>query len=72
MEWPKLFADGLRAAGETEFATLPRAGWIGTWKHAASLWTGDIGSTMPVLAVAVKTMLSAQVRTLITSDTDHY
>ena len=28
--------------------TLPRAGWIGTWKYGGSLWTGDIGSTFPI------------------------
>jgi alpha-D-xyloside xylohydrolase len=43
-----------------QVVTLPRAGWIGTWKWGASLWTGDIGSTLPILADAVKTILSAQ------------
>lgn len=59
--WPKVFHDGLKSEGESDVILLPRAGWIGTWKYGASLWTGDIGSTMPILATSVKTVLSAQI-----------
>jgi alpha-D-xyloside xylohydrolase len=69
--WPKLFRDGLEHAlgigdGQQkkvkglDGVLLPRAGWIGTWKHGASLWNGDIGSTLPILATSLKTILSAQ------------
>ena len=51
----------LVSSGETEIMLLPRAGWTRTWKYGASLWTGDIGSTMPVLPASVKTLISAQI-----------
>jgi alpha-glucosidase (family GH31 glycosyl hydrolase) len=35
--------------GEEDIVMLPRAGWVGTWRHGAVLWSGDIGSTMEVL-----------------------
>jgi len=60
VQWPKVFHDGLVSEGESEVVTLPRAGWIGTWKYGGSLWTGDIGSTFPILATQIKTILSAQ------------
>ena len=52
MLWPKVFYDGLRSEGEKEGTVmmLPRAGWVGTWKWGGALWTGDIGSTFPILA----------------------
>lgn len=68
--WPKLFRDGLQQASARASASssrqvlngvlLPRAGWIGSWKFGASLWNGDIGSTFPILATSLKTILSAQ------------
>eukprot|EP01050_Picozoa_sp_SAG11_P011092 SAG11_NODE_1151_length_5668_cov_6.748070_2_plen_824_part_00 len=60
VHWPKLFHDGIASAGDTPGMLLPRAGWIGSWKYGASLWNGDIGSTLPILANSIKTMLSAQ------------
>eukprot|EP01047_Picozoa_sp_COSAG01_P035584 COSAG01_NODE_2741_length_7157_cov_10.590677_2_plen_460_part_00 len=39
---------------------LPRAGWVGTWRHGAVLWSGDIGSTMPVLKSQINIGISAQ------------
>ena len=61
VEWPKLFHDGLASTGDTDTGMLlPRAGWIGTWKYGASLWNGDIGSTLPILATSLKSMISAQ------------
>lgn len=61
VQWPKLFQDGLAKSGDNETGMLlPRAGWIGQWKHGTSLWNGDIGSTFGVLATSLKTMISAQ------------
>ena len=39
---------------------LPRAGWVGTWRHGAVLWSGDIGSTMTVLKSQINIGISAQ------------
>lgn len=39
---------------------LPRAGWVGTWRHGAVLWSGDIGTTLDVLKGQVNIGLSAQ------------
>ena len=58
--WTQMFYDGLRNHSETDFALLPRAGWVGTWRHGAALWSGDIGGTMEVLKSQVNIGLSAQ------------
>jgi hypothetical protein len=58
--WTQTFYDGLRSHGETDIVMLPRAGWVGTWRHGAVLWSGDIGSTMEVLKGQVNIGLSAQ------------
>jgi alpha-D-xyloside xylohydrolase len=58
--WSQTFYDGLRSHGETDIMMLPRAGWVGTWRHGAVLWSGDIGSTMPVLKSQLNIGLSAQ------------
>ena len=58
--WTQAFYDGLTAHNETDIVMLPRAGWVGTWRHGAVLWSGDIGSTMPVLRSQVNIGLSAQ------------
>jgi alpha-D-xyloside xylohydrolase len=55
-----VFHDGLRDAGETDIVMLPRAGWVGTWRWGAALWSGDIGTTMEVLKSQVNIGLSAQ------------
>ena len=39
---------------------LSRAGWVGTWRHGAALWSGDIGSTMAVLKSQTNFGISAQ------------
>ena len=58
--WTQVFYDGLQGHGETDIVMLPRAGWVGTWRHGAVLWSGDIGSTMPVLKSQVNIGVSAQ------------
>jgi alpha-D-xyloside xylohydrolase len=37
--------DGLRGEGETEIVTLGRAGFAGSQRYGAAIWSGDIGST---------------------------
>lgn len=58
--WTQVFYDGLRSHNETDIVMLPRAGWVGTWRHGAVLWSGDIGSTMPVLKSQINIGVSAQ------------
>ena len=49
--WTQTFIDGLQEHGEKDIVMLPRAGWVGTWRHGGVLWSGDIGSTMATLKV---------------------
>lgn len=58
--WTQVFYDGLQGHGESDIVMLPRAGWVGTWRHGAVLWSGDIGSTMEVLRSQVNIGISAQ------------
>lgn len=58
--WTQTFYDGLISHGETDIVMLPRAGWVGTWRHGGVLWSGDIGTTMEVLKGQVNIGLSAQ------------
>ena len=58
--WTQAFFDGLQGHKETDIVMLPRAGWVGTWRHGAVLWSGDIGSTMEVLKSQVNIGISAQ------------
>ena len=58
--WTQAFFDGLQGHGEEDIVMLPRAGWVGTWRHGAVLWSGDIGSTMEVLKSQINIGVSAQ------------
>lgn len=58
--WSQAFYDGLRSHGETDIIMLPRAGWVGTWRHGGVLWSGDIGTNMEVLKGQINIGLSAQ------------
>ena len=58
--WTQAFFDGLQEAGEQDAMILSRAGWVGTWRHGAALWSGDIGSTMAVLKSQINIGISAQ------------
>ena len=58
--WTQAFFDGLQSHGEEDIVMLPRAGWVGTWRHGAVLWSGDIGSTMEVLKSQINIGISAQ------------
>lgn len=59
--WTQVFYDGLRQHNETDIVMLSRASWIGTWRHGAVLWSGDIGSTLEVLKSQVNIGISAQI-----------
>ena len=59
--WTQVFYDGLKSHGEEDIVMLPRAGWVATWRHGAVLWSGDIGSTMPVLKSQMNIGISAQI-----------
>ena len=63
--WTQVFYDGLRQHNETDIVMLSRASWIGTWRHGAVLWSGDIGSTLEVLKSQVNIGISAQILSLI-------
>eukprot|EP00463_Aulacantha_scolymantha_P003726 TRINITY_DN461_c0_g1_i2.p1 TRINITY_DN461_c0_g1~~TRINITY_DN461_c0_g1_i2.p1 ORF type:complete len:433 (-),score=81.46 TRINITY_DN461_c0_g1_i2:20-1318(-) len=58
--WSQAFHDGLSQSGEKDIIMLPRAGWTGSWRYGAALWSGDIGSTLPVMADQLPTGISAQ------------
>jgi len=58
--WAQTFHDGLIKSGEKDVIMLPRAGWTGSWRYGAALWSGDIGSTLPVMADQLPTGISAQ------------
>jgi len=40
----RVFADGFATRGITpdEYFILPRSAWVGSWRHSAALWSGDI------------------------------
>ncbi|HVM62647.1 MAG TPA: TIM-barrel domain-containing protein [Verrucomicrobiae bacterium] len=52
------FCDGLRSAGETEIVTLGRAGFAGSQRYGAALWSGDIDSTWEDLRQQVRAGLN--------------
>ena len=58
--WTQVFFDGLEAHGESDIVMLSRAGWAGTWRHGAALWSGDINSTMETLKSQINIGISAQ------------
>jgi len=57
--WTQMVKEGLESRGEKDIIMLPRAGWVGTWKNGAVLWSGDIAPTMQVMADQIPTGLSA-------------
>lgn len=56
--YAKLFYDGLKKEGEEEILSLTRAGWIGSQRVGALVWSGDIPSTFESLRMSVKTGLN--------------
>jgi alpha-D-xyloside xylohydrolase len=57
--WTQAFADGMAALGKAPLL-LARAGYAGTWRHGAALWSGDIGCSWSVLQSQLRLGLSAQ------------
>jgi alpha-D-xyloside xylohydrolase len=57
--WTEAFAQGLRALGAPP-VLLARAGYAGSWRNGAALWSGDIQCSFEVLQAQVRTGLSAQ------------
>lgn len=56
--YSKMFYEGLKEAGEEDIILLTRAGYPGSQKFGALLWSGDIESTFENLTASVKTGLS--------------
>ncbi len=54
----RVFADGFATQGITtdEYFILPRSAWVGSWRHSAALWSGDIISTFDELALQIKVL----------------
>ena len=56
-----MFEDGLKKKnGEQAAVMLPRAGYAGSWRTGAGLWSGDIWCTFKVLRSQFRTGLSAR------------
>lgn len=55
------FAEGFATKGITpdDYFILPRHAWVGSWRHSAALWSGDIVSTFDELALQVKALQGA-------------
>lgn len=56
--YAKMFYEGLQDAGENDIITLARAGYMGSQRYGALLWSGDVPSTFEALDKSVKTGLA--------------
>jgi alpha-D-xyloside xylohydrolase len=54
----KAFFDGMKSAGEKEIITLGRAGFAGSQRFGAAIWSGDIHSTWEDLQQQVRAGLN--------------
>jgi alpha-D-xyloside xylohydrolase len=52
------FFEGMRGEGEEEIVTLGRAGWAGSQRFGAAIWSGDIHSTWEDLRQQVRAGLN--------------
>jgi alpha-D-xyloside xylohydrolase len=52
------FYEGMKAAGETEIVSLGRAGFLGSQRFGAAIWSGDIHSTWDDLRQQVRAGLN--------------
>ena len=52
------FYEGMKSAGETEIITLGRAGFAGSQRYGAAIWSGDIHSTWEDLQQQVRAGLN--------------
>ena len=59
--WTQMFQDGLmKKNNESASVMLPRAGYAGSWRTGAGIWSGDIWCTFDVLQSQFRAGLSAQ------------
>lgn len=56
--YEKMFYDGLKDAGESEIITLARAGYLGSQRYGALIWSGDLPSTFEALQKSIRTGLA--------------
>ncbi len=56
--YEKMFYDGLTAEGEKDIITLARAGYMGSQRYGALIWSGDLPSTFEALKKSVRTGLA--------------
>ena len=56
--YEKMFYDGLNDAGENDIITLARAGYMGSQRYGALIWSGDLPSTFEALQKSVRTGLA--------------
>lgn len=50
--------EGMKAEGEEDVITLCRAGWLGSQRYGASIWSGDIDSTFESLQEQIRAGLN--------------
>ena len=52
------FAEGFASKGinASDYFILPRSAWVGTWRHSAALWSGDIESSFDELTLQVRVL----------------
>jgi len=58
LEQQRAFFDGMQSEGETEIVTLGRAGFAGSQRYGAALWSGDVHSTWEDLRQQVRAGLN--------------
>lgn len=56
--YEKMFYDGMTAEGEKDIITLARAGYMGSQRYGALIWSGDLPSTFEALRKSVRTGLA--------------
>ncbi len=54
----KLYYDGLKEKGETEFMTLCRSGYLGSQRFGAAIWSGDVASSFEALQGSIRSGLN--------------
>ncbi len=56
--YEKMFYEGLEKEGERDIITLARAGYMGSQRYGALIWSGDLPSTFEALQKSVRTGLA--------------
>lgn len=68
--YEKMFYEGLAGAGEKDIITLDRAGYTGSQRYGALLWSGDVPSTFEALGKSVRTGLAMAMSGILWWTTD--